>query len=228
MTRFFVQDFDSEQGWSLRQAQKFHKDFLLSNEAFLINDYSTGEGEVPVGTVEFVHNYMINNNIPVPKPVNVPSELEGYCELQPLKIKGPFDFEEKVFAKSMDYIKHPLNGIVTKIPEGNWQVTKYLEDGFDSEYRIFVWNKRIVGAKHYCGNAFIAPSKEEVKYLINLYQSAPIAYTLDVGISNRRTHLIECHNFYSCGLYGFSEWQVYPLMLSGWWKEYTRKIKNEN
>lgn len=224
MTRFFLQDIDSEQGWALRQSATYYKEFLKSEDELLLNDYSTGAGEIPVGTLDFVHAYMRNAGIPVPKPMNVPLDLWNMAGTRVEIVEGPKDGLVGRFVKSADVVKHPHNGVHTTIPEGRWQLTDELD--IESEYRVFVWNKRIVGMRHYAGSPFLVPSEQYVKRCVNAFVGAPIAYTLDIGILGTGSCMvIECHSFYSCGLYGFSDWQVYPLMLSGWFKEHLRKSK---
>lgn len=56
--------------------------------------------------------------------------------------------------------------------------------------------------------------------MIKQYNAAPVAYTLDVGISNSKTLIIEVHDFFSCGFYGFSEHKIIPFMFSRWFNEY--------
>lgn len=56
--------------------------------------------------------------------------------------------------------------------------------------------------------------------MIKQYITAPIAYTLDVGISDGKTVVIEVHDFFSCGFYGFSDHTIIPFMFSRWFIEY--------
>ena len=42
---------------------------------------------------------------------------------------------------------------------------------------------------------------------------------LDVGINENGTFVLECHNFFSCGFYGFSNHQLIPLMFKSWFRE---------
>jgi len=51
---------------------------------------------------------------------------------------------------------------------------------------------------------------------------APVAYTLDVGINNRSTFVIEVHDFFACGLYGFADLNLLPLMFYRWFKEFMK------
>ena len=62
--------------------------------------------------------------------------------------------------------------------------------------------------------------------MIDRYESigdAPIAYTLDVGINDKGTFVIEVHDFFSCGLYGFADVGILPSMLNRWFQEFISK-----
>jgi hypothetical protein len=59
--------------------------------------------------------------------------------------------------------------------------------------------------------------------MIKAYKSAPIAYTLDIGITDYDTIVIECHDFFSCGLYGFANHAIYPNMLYKWFWQYIQR-----
>jgi hypothetical protein len=60
--------------------------------------------------------------------------------------------------------------------------------------------------------------------MIATLRNPPIAYTLDVGIKTetKETVIIEMHDFFSCGLYGFNDPFRYPYMLSQWFHEFIR------
>jgi hypothetical protein len=69
-----------------------------------------------------------------------------------------------------------------------------------------------------------------IEAMIIDFKSAPIAYTLDVGI-NKNTNtvfLVEAHDFFSCGLYGFADHRIYPQMLYRWFREYTNNSEKES
>lgn len=48
--------------------------------------------------------------------------------------------------------------------------------------------------------------------MITAYTNSPRAYTLDIGINEFGTTVIEVHPFVSCGLYGFHDLKVLPQM----------------
>ena len=100
------------------------------------------------------------------------------------------------------------------------QVSQLID--IESEWRVFVFHGEIKHLANYSGNCTIFPSVERIKEMIKCYQSAgaPIAYTIDVGItSDEKTVVIECHRFFSCGLYGFNDYSVIPYMFSQTWHE---------
>ena len=85
--------------------------------------------------------------------------------------------------------------------------------------------------QNYSGDYTLMPNVERVLHMIHNYKTAPIAYTLDVGVNvhdvydTHHTFVIECHDFFSCGLYGFANHKIYPQMLYRWFHEYLKKNK---
>ena len=197
---------------------------------------------IPVGSVEFVHNFFKFNNIPVPNPINIPKELFRMAEIEELNpeiinTNKKISLSNSKFIKSTTEIKHPSNGIVSELPIGEWQVTDIVD--IDIEVRCFIFNGMLLDVKPYSGkwwNTDFNSLDGFVKKLINMYKSAPPAYTLDIGITKHlekddlgysfhrdKHYIIEAHNFYSCGLYGFSMPNYYPQMLSQWYYWWLRK-----
>lgn len=82
-----------------------------------------------------------------------------------------------------------------------------------------------MGLQNYSGEFTKFPSVNKINAMIKHYKSAPIAYTLDVGVNDNGTFVIEVHDFFSCGLYGFSNYAILPNMYYRWFNEYTRNLK---
>lgn len=189
---------------------------------------------IPIGSVEFVHKYMELCNIPIPPPINIPEELFSLCIQEPLNVSPTEKMTTRweFFAKSNNLIKHPHNGLTKKLILGNWQTTKPID--IISEWRCFIFKEKLIDFKCYSGDQFLIPTEKYINQCIKTYKSAPIAYTLDIAVTNP-IHpefdsfnlvdtVIECHDFYSCGFYGFSG--KYPMLMhSAWWKEYLNKCK---
>jgi hypothetical protein len=182
---------------------------------FYYNDAYASSG-IPVGSVEFVSESLALQGYPVPKPRNVP------VELFPFAGRNIFNGTEKdlpfgaSFAKSNDKIK---TDIEDPLPAGNYQFSSLVD--FISEWRAFVWRGELVGLQNYSGDFTRFPDVDRIHQMIKAFKG-PCAYTLDVGIVDGVTCVVEVHDFFSCGLYGFADLQLLPLMLGGWYREYIK------
>lgn len=186
----------------------------------------------PVGSIEFVHKWFSLFGIKIPRPVNIPEELFKISNAEPWFVD---EFSKRktlrypVFIKSMDLIKHRNNGkCVDEVPPGNWIVTDYMEDGFVAEFRAFVFKGFVHGVVQYSGDASIGHSclDKYIKGCIRMWNTDTPAYTVDVGITKNGTlRLIECHDFYSCGTYGFTGYNILPQMSSSWYFNHINKNK---
>ncbi len=198
---------------------------VLSDSPVLPEGIIAGD-VVPVGSIEYVLAYAEKvYGIKDIKPLNIPEQLN-----RPEYIKRSIwnystaDAEkygnQTVFVKS----KSKFKGITeclpyNKIPstEEELFISEYIDD-IQSEWRAFIYRSNLVGLQNYSGNFTVFPDTELIKNMITDYPSAPPAYTIDVGISeNRRTFLIECHEFFSCGLYGFADHSILPQMFIVAW-----------
>ena len=194
------------------------------------------EHYIPVGSVEFVLSWMKRFSVPTPKPMNVPVELFDFVERG--IFNGPHydmnDILDERFVKSNDHIKGFKEVIDStyQLPEGNYQFSELID--IESEWRCFVYQGKLVGLQNYSGVFSMFPDIKTILYMIHEYKSAPIAYTLDVGVKPiveidgsffNKTFVIECHDFFSCGLYGFADHKIYPYMLYRWFHEYLNKNK---
>lgn len=189
-------------------------------------------GYIPVGSVEFVIKFL-KQVAPgqVILPLSIPGELFDYeftgrdMEL----IKGDTketiayvsknrkllsDSNEKVFAKSVDEIKGYTEFIKPcELPSSGTYLLSEIVD-IKSEWRGFVYKGKLIDIRSYSGDVGAFPDMQQVNFMITAYQAAPPAYTIDVAVlKNGKTVIIECHNFFSCGLYGFADHSLLPTML---------------
>lgn len=215
---------------------------------------------IPIGSVEFVRNFMkyfYDINL---SPINVPEELFPFTgreihnfSLNELKEFLKVDnFEREWFVKSNTIIKKSPSFLIieedyhlffekNKDESESFQVSRYLDESTTgaqlvSEWRVFVRNSRIVGCKNYSSDDAIPaiPDIQIIKNMINSYHSKSPVYTLDVGViedvitKEISTIVVEVHDFYSCGLYGFSS-PTLPYMYSQWFYSYleTRNFIND-
>lgn len=208
--------------FTLLQSIEYQNWLRQKEEVFYhLTDFELIENCIPVGSVEFVSNYLKEYYNLHLKPKNIPNELLD------LKFTGRYVFNgterdifDKKFVKSNDKIKH-FTEICNSAPKGNYQISEIVE--FESEYRCFVYNKELVGIQNYTGDFTLFPDINKINDMIKSYTSQPISYTLDVGIVDSETFIIEVHDFFSCGLYGFSNHKILPYMFSRWYYNF---IKN--
>jgi hypothetical protein len=241
--RFLIQKIDKEIrhdfAFTLLESIRYHK-WLQGDDADVQVKYLNCKANdgvwffrpfhqhyVPVGSVEFVLSWMKRFGIPVPKPINVPEELFGFVNRG--IFNGPHydmdDILDKRFVKSNDHIKGFKEVIdnTYDLPEGNYQFSEVVD--IESEWRVFVYQGKLVGLQNYSGDFTMFPDMDIIRHMTYYYKSAPIAYTLDVGVFDEKTFVIECHDFFSCGLYGFADHKIYPYMLYRWFHEYLNKNK---
>jgi hypothetical protein len=110
------------------------------------------------------------------------------------------------------------------LPPGNYQISGLID--FLSEWRVFVFDKKMVGLQNYSGDFTKMPNIDNVQHMMEQWKSSPRAYTLDVGIVDQNgfpglTKVVEAHDFFSCGLYGFADYKLLPYMLLSTWKNLT-------
>ena len=73
--------------------------------------------------------------------------------------------------KSAKQIKHPKNGMYTSIndipfEDDEFQAVEYLDDGFLSEWRVFVLDGNIIDMQNYAGDIWTLPNKYTVENMI--------------------------------------------------------------
>jgi len=186
---------------------------------------------IPIGSVEFVTEFLGYFYGITPKPLNVPVELFPFAYRQIFN-GNESDLKGKMFVKSNTKIKD-ICGIyyegvcyvdgIPSLPIGNYQFSDVIS--IDTEWRAFVFKNKLVGLQNYCGEFTKFPNVKILKLMIDAYApTAPIAYTLDIGVNDGGTFVIECHQFFSCGLYSFRDMALLPRMFQS---SFNELIKNK-
>lgn len=194
------------QNWYRRE--NLHEFVLVEKDNGTYADY------IPIGSVEFVEKHLRTyHNIEVVKPLNIPDELFPFAKRFVKRVpradiwKILFD-KNALFIKDDDRIKgfSDICSANTNLPICNYIVSELID--IKSEWRCFVRNGELLDIKCYSGEFDVMPNIDEVKNMIKAYKNSPPAYTIDVAITeNDETVVIECHNFFSCGLYGFNDYR---------------------
>lgn len=221
----------SKEYWDWRNIGK--EETLKTNIDIITEDEINNINKIqycPVGSIEFCINYF--NELGIKEtPINVPSSLmdEEYSgrKIKNIILDGKNNKEiiyekfkdkySKYFIKSNEVFKSENNGIysIDNLDRliGNYQISSII-DNIVSEWRVFVNNRSLVGLKNYSGDPFIVPNRERVEDFINKLNLSIPSYTLDIiCCNNDKCFVLELHKFYSCGLYGFSDYNIYPFML---------------
>lgn len=231
MYTFILQTIDKDIvfdfSFHLKEAVKYNNWFFDRKTFELFMDYELeadilkdNKFFIPIGSVEYVLKYYENNfGITNIKPINIPKELQKYEFLKRRVFTGDKKVEtvslpnDRYFIKDISKIKGDTD-IVTfdKIPSSK-HILASEEIEIQSEWRCFVFNGELLDIKGYLMNYFSFPNVEKIRKMIKSYKDSPKAYTLDVAVTEEEeTVLIEVHDFFSCGLYGFMDYKVLPYM----------------
>lgn len=187
---------------------------------------------IPVGSIGFTEKFMKLIYGVKLKPINIPQQL---CVHEFLKrntskvtMNEPWSFAGKgFFIKDIGMFKgytdfsHP-DSIV---PKGTYLISDPID--IISEYRCFVYSGELVGIHYYSGDFTVFPQVETIQDMIEVYTDCPKAYSLDVAVAKTadgiNTVLIEVHDIFSCGLYGFSDFNLLTKMYVSWHNECMEK-----
>lgn len=188
---------------------------------------------IPVGSVEFVSAYLRKfypDSVEALKPLNVPEELFPYAGRTIANVHDAdgmkaFANGGLLYRKSLNTIKDTANGPFQPKHVSEcigFQISEPVD--IQSEWRVFVFHDQVQYIANYSGDCLQFPDRFEINRIVEAYKGhSPIAYTLDVGVGCGRfqasTFVIEVHRFFSCGLYGFSDHQRIPKMLSQTWHQ---------
>lgn len=156
------------------------------------------------------------------KLIQTQQATEQYLETNvPFFIKS---YNPKVYCGFLIREPHQLNYLEQHKDELAWMSQPII---LTSEWRCFVHNCQLVDARPYQGDFTISPDFGLVNEMIRDYKGAPIAYTLDVGItSEEQTALVEVNDFWAIGGYGLAP-ETYAIMLNDPFNSYVN-LSNAN
>lgn len=213
----------------------------------IVSDY------IPIGTIEFVFayidRYVRNGASKEIRPLNIPERLLKYSgrDTKNFVISSREDrlniskmYKDQIFIKSNTEIKCPYNGYYDNkdildneiIPDGEYQISNIIP--IMAEFRVFVFQDNVVGIHYYLGDFMSFPSICKIKEILHDYEWAkyddvPVAFTLDVGVTAfGETVLMECHEFFSCGLYGFRDYRHLPYMFTKGFRAIEKRLLLNN
>lgn len=205
----------------------------------------------PIGTIEFVMKfidlYVKKGGSKKIKPLNVPEHVldPKYSGRKIINRtinkdtrQSVFDelntFKSPLYIKSNDVIKDSMNGsyytnhILDELilPDGNYQISEH--QSISSEYRCFVYKGKLAGIQYYSGDFTQFPNVNSINEIVsklNNKENEQSGYTFDVYVtSNGETYLMEVHEFFSCGLYGFNDYGILPFMFYRTFQNIKRRL----
>lgn len=184
---------------------------------------------IPIGTIEFVEMFLDKYNLNKEnfKPLFLNNQFTKNQKVTNslVTLGNALEYNKEVFVKPFDTFKSDFSDIYGYIfnkddyhlfQDGS---TYFLSKVLDiiSEYRIFVFFNEIKGIYNYSGEITKFLTDENLETIKEMIKSVDFdglnAYTLDIAIvPDNKIELIEIHPFFSCGLYGFSDYKVIPQM----------------
>lgn len=95
---------------------------------------------------------------------------------------------------------------------------------FRAEYRLFVHRKKVIGCRFYSGDFRVTPDFSVADHFLQRYQSQPVAYSLDLGVTDKgETLVVEINDSFSLGAYGLSS-IPYTKMVTDRWEEMVSSV----
>jgi len=195
------------------------------------------EHVIPIGSVEFVQNFLTANNLPPLHAMNIPPELrlpeylrreiwDGLTKTEALRLSEKR--RERLFLKPALAPKL-FEATTTNFPEGipidqPLFVSRLLdgEQAICAEWRVFVYRNRILNIRPYAlDENWVFPDRGLVNDMVS--DICHPACTLDVAVlENGETVLLEAQPFIACGLYGFEGADLVKMARAAW-KEHLQK-----
>ena len=178
--------------------------------------------DVVFGSVEATVDFFKKGGISIPQYLGYPSELKEYMDRNIFvsKFKDLYSKEFPFFIKPVEEVKLFTGDIIEKEsyldnlrdfnPGVKDDTSVYVSDivDFVSEHRCFVFENDLKGVQFYLGDFKKFPSIERIEEMIKKYKQSPVAYTLDVGITDKgETLLVEVNDMWAIGSYGFDSKQ---------------------
>lgn len=227
-----IQDHFSYQEWATGRNP-------MQGISFFVSQFPNRPCCIPVGSLKFVFDYMRRyDHLSIPAPRNVPTSL---FEFAGRSIVDAISWCKSEHARNV-YVKgatfdpsgvKPLSSPGTCLPDSldvPVQVSDFLE--ILSEWRIFVFRGKVIGAQNYSGDPGMFPYRMAVQRMVKAFSqdpTSPPAWTLDVGITGigpKKTVVVEVHDFFSCGLYGLNASTTVANMTEAWYQWYQKKEKS--
>ena len=217
--------------WVLNTYSKQYCDKVYYSNWSKVNLDLLDEKIVPVGNLNYVQKFLKNKIKPIEVPVEMLDCLHreyGYFKGQEVLDSGYL--KSLYFVKSADSLKggnnllqigtYNRNSGFTVKEDGTYIVSAYKP--VIAEYRVFVFNGEVQDCRRYLGEPLVFLDSEYVINCIKRFDDISMlrSYTMDFMVyrdgNENITDLLEIHPFVSCGLYGFNDKVIIPMLSSAW------------
>jgi hypothetical protein len=181
------------------------------------------EPYVPVGTVEFTNHYCALNKISLPENISYPPELTKYLGRN-IRQDIFENVKDEEFVKPIQtkLFTGAIKRDLTERVENNTKVWVSDPVEFAAEYRCYVIDGKVVAHSRYDdGDDEILFDYYVVDEMTKSYYNQPIGYSIDVGVSNGKTVLVEVNDGWSLGLYRWGNMtdSLYVELISRRWQQ---------
>lgn len=178
------------------------------------------EEDIPVGTIEFTRRALAHQGYTdVLRPIEVPYFLQNDRFLNReyrIVLRDELPKQGRYFIKRASSLKSSLPSVEDMGSfnrEGYSKSDLFVVSGvleLESEFRVLVCNDDVVGVQYYNGDCLAFPDTAVIREAVTEIwkqrlrgKLLPRAYTLDFGVGEQGTSLIEMHNFVACGTYRY-------------------------
>lgn len=199
----------------IRSNKHIHEFRRAWSHDFSFGDASELKGCIPIGTIDFVTNYMRmfkkdfkQNPIEIPAYLRTDEFLKRdyhIGDIRDVPSTGIWFVKDvstlKHFSKVCN-LDHEFNDLVELGKDANYLVSSVVD--ILSEWRVYVLDGELANICNYNGDCTLFPDMSLIRKamsLIELNEKWLKSYTIDVMVTKRGTALIEIHNFISVGLY---------------------------
>lgn len=219
-------------GFSLWEGSRFYGFSPKSFKESELNSIQISKETLVHGWVKTVHSAFKKLGVTIPNAIDYPTQLDKFLDRNIYRksigeVHSDFIKNEKpIFIKPL---KHKLFTGHTIERFSDLAETSYVDKeevvycsdviNFIAEWRCFINDGTLVGMKQYYGDIWTLPDKNRILQMIREYKDSPIAYSLDVGLTDdRKTLLVEVNDCYSLGDYGLNP-RIYTEMVMARWQQ---------
>jgi len=204
-----------------------------------VSDMEFDKDTIVHGGIKTTHMIFDKLGIPRPPVHNPQDYLPKYCgnrNLREMTLREASEFVRNNRGKSLflkpahsnklftGFVAHNVYDFMrlNQTPKDTIVLVSDVID-IQAEFRCYVFNGKLVGAKNYTGDFTVLPDFDIINNAIKDYKEAPVAYSLDFAIvaDSLDTSLIEINDMYCLSNYGINA-VLYCRMLEARWREITK------